>query len=103
MKHDEPHRIEDNEPAGQQAIDSQCTNNKKKHKVIVAVGFDDNLKEFELWDYLYDVETEIFELEAIPDYKNRIQYYKISADKSALHGLRLWLMRNKFKYKIDKK
>ena len=101
---DEPHRIEDNEPQGS-ATKSYSTIKKTKKprgKIIVQVGFDDNQKEFELWDYLYDVKTEHFELDADPDYKNRIQYYEIKADHKAMRKLRLWLMKNDFKYKFDK-
>jgi hypothetical protein len=104
MNDDEPHAIEDNEPAGQATVtrSTVTVRKKKKQKLVVAVDFDDNLKEFQLWDYLYDVKTEYFQLDALPDYKNRIQYYEIKADRSALRKLRLWLMKNNFKYKLDK-
>jgi hypothetical protein len=104
MKDEEPHAISDNEPAGEQS--QSCVKikrkKKKKQKIIVSVGFDENLKEFELWDYLYDFETDHFEMEANPDYKQRIQYYEITAQPSSMRKFRLWLMKNNFKYKLDK-
>ena len=104
MSDDEPHRIEDNEPAGQQTETSVRVRRVKQSKVIVRIGFDDNLKEFQMWDYLYDVETEKFELEATSDYKNRIQYYEVTADNKAIRKFKLWLIKNdiKFKFKLDK-
>ena len=104
MSDDEPHRIEDNEPAGQQAETSVRVRRTKQSKVIVRIGFDDNLKEFQMWDYLYDVETEKFELEATSDYKNRIQYYEVTADNKAIRKFKLWMIKNdiKFKFKLDK-
>jgi len=109
MKDEDPHRIEDNEEAGEQTKSTTTVvrtikSKRTKYKLIVAVGFDDNLKEFDLWDHLYDVETDHFELDAVPDYKNRIQYYEIRADRKALRELRLWLLKNdfKYKYKVDK-
>jgi len=101
---DKPHRIEDCEPEGAPAL--QISIDKKyikgKRKIIVAIGFDDNLDEFKLWDYLYDFNSGFFEMEALPDYKNRIQYYEITAKNSSIMKLRLWLLDNKIKYKIDK-
>ena len=104
MSDDEPHRIEDNEPAGQQTETSVRVRRVKQSKVIVRIGFDDNLKEFQMWDYLYDVETEKFELEATSDYKNRIQYYEVTADNKAIRKFKLWMIKNdiKFKFKLDK-
>ena len=104
MSDDEPHRIEDNEPAGQQTETSVRVRRIKQSKVIVRIGFDDNLKEFQMWDYLYDVETEKFELEATSDYKNRIQYYEVTADNKAIRKFKLWMIKNdiKFKFKLDK-
>ena len=105
MKDDEPHRVEDNESLGQQS-DFVVTKRKRKRrisKLMVAIGFDENQKEFELWDYLYDVNTEHFEMEAIPDYENRIQYYEITADSFAIAEFRLWLIKKEIEYKFDKK
>lgn len=100
---DEPHAIEDNEPPGEQTqTHSKKIRLSKKQIIIVAIGFDENLKEFELWDYLYDIETSYFGIEAVPDYKNRIQYYEITADRTSILKFRLWLKENEFKYKFDK-
>ena len=102
MKDDEPHRIEDNAPNGEQTISSVKTKRKKKKVfgIMVEIGFDENMKEFQLWDFLYDVETDHFELDAIPDYENRIQYYEIKANRVAIGKLREWLIENNFKYKF---
>ena len=104
MNDDEPHAVSDDEPAGEQTAEHITVRRRKKrkHKVTVAVGFDENLKEFLLWDYLYDFNTEHFEMEAVPDYKNRIQYYEITAETLAMNKFRLWLKQNDFKYKLDK-
>ena len=103
MNDDEPHRIEDNAPPGEQAFSQVKIVRKKKSRktIIVSVGFDENLKEFELWDHLYDFETEKFEMDAIPDYKNRIQYYKLTADSSSIRNLSKWLKKKEFKFKLD--
>ena len=106
MSDDEPHRVVDNAPSG--SVSEGVTTirrmikRKKTQKIIVSIGFDENQKEFELWDYLYDVKTDYFEMDAIPDYENRIQYYEIKADRKAMHKLRLWLMRNEIKYKLSR-
>ena len=104
MSDDEPHRVEDNEPIGTAASGVSIVKRriKGKRKIIVVIGFDDNLDEFKLWDYLYDFNAGVFEMEAIPDFKNRIQYYEIIANANSIIKLRLWLMNNKIKYKIDK-
>ena len=100
MIDDEPHKVEDNDPAGEATISRITIRRKKRKKVIVAVKFDDSLKEFELWDHLYDIKTSHFDFEATPDFENRVQYYEITADILALSRLRLWLMKNKYKYTI---
>ncbi len=104
MSDDEPHRIEDNEPSGEQTKTMVSVKRLKQSTVVVRIGFDDNLKEFELWDYLYDVETEKFQLETTSDYKNRIQYYEITADIKAIRNFKIWMIKNdiKFKFKLDK-
>ena len=101
---DKPHRVEDNEPEGAPAPDVSIAKKhvKGKRKITVVIGFDDNLDEFKLWDYLYDFNFGFFEMEALPDLKNRIQYYEIIAENSSIMKLRLWLLNNKIKYKIDK-
>ncbi len=105
MKNDEPHSIADNEPSGHQTETEIKVKRRKKRmqKIIVSVGFDENLKEFKLWDHLYDFNTDHFEMEALPDYTKRIQYYEITAEFSSMRKLRLWLMNNDFKYSLDKK
>lgn len=100
---DEPHRIEDNEIAGEQTESVVTVYNDKDLTVIIKVGFDDNLKEFQLWDYLYDVETERYSMETSCDYKNRIQYYEVSAEYAAIKKLIIWLTENDFIFKLDRK
>ena len=105
MKHTKPGRIEDNAPSGHQANPGHqetpaTTTKKRSYKIIIEVGFDENLKEFKLWDYLYDVKTDHFELDAIPDYEKRLQYYEIGADRKALRNLRAWLKENSFIFKV---
>mgnify|MGYP003125181382 CR=1 FL=1 len=99
MKYIKPGRIEDNAPAGHQAT-PMITKKSSKYKIVVELSFDDNLKESQLWDYLYDVETVHFELDATPDYEKRIQYYEIGADRKALQVFRLWLIENSFVFKL---
>ena len=101
---DEPHSVTDDEPAGEQSASRVSVRRRKnkKHKIIVEVGFDENLKEFQLWDYLYDFETDHFEMEALPDYTNRIQFYEITATPKSMVKFKLWLTKNDFKFKLDK-
>ena len=107
MSSKKPHRIEDNEPAGHavvgETIVKRSLKKKKVETIIVSIGFDDNLKEFELWEYLYDFDTEHFQMEAIPDYEKRIQYYQIKAAPRAMSRFKLWLIEKEIKYKVDKK
>ena len=102
MNDEEPHRVEDNDPCGEQAEISVRIRRLKTLKVIVSVGFDEHLKEFQIWDYLYDVDTERFELEAAPDYKNRIQYYEVTADAKPMREFMTWMLKNEIKFKLDK-
>ena len=106
MSDDEPHRVEDTEPAGNVAVGETIVKRRIRKKriqsITVSVGFDENQKEFELWDYLYDFETEHFQMEAVPDYENRIQHYKIKAETKTMRKFRAWLMKKEIKYKIDK-
>ena len=102
---DEPHRISDDEPCGEPASQQVVVRRKRRRKLVVPVGFDDTDKEFNLWNYIYDLRDSIeekIEFESTPDYKNRIQYYEIVAEDKILNKLRLWLMRNNFKYSLDK-
>tara|TARA_R110002051_G_scaffold322657_2_gene413715 strand:- start:629 stop:952 length:324 start_codon:yes stop_codon:yes gene_type:complete len=107
MSDEEPHKIEDNEPQGHQTTTVVTVKQSPKIKtatVIVRVGFDDNLKEFHLWDYLFDIETEKFALDTTSDYKNRIQYYEITADRFAIRKFKRWMIKKgiTFKVKLDK-
>ena len=104
MSDDEPHRIEDNTSPGSatEAVTTVKATRKRRQQITISIGFDENLKEFELWDYLYDFETEFYELEAIPDYKSRIQYYKITSDTINMRKLRVWLRKNRIEYTLDK-
>ena len=104
MSDDEPHKVEDNAPLGEQAETNEVIKRFRLKSVIVQVGFDEHQKELELWDYLYDVKTEKFEMTATTDYKNRIQYYEISADHTAIRKFKSWLIEKeiKFKHKFDK-
>ena len=100
--HDEPHKIEDNEPTGEATKSVSTVRRSRRRKLIISVSFDDNLKEFKLWEYLYDIDTIYFQLDATPDYENRIQHYEVTACSKSMNKLRLWLMHNDFKYKLDK-
>ena len=106
VKDDEPHAVEDNEPEGEQAISKTTVRLFKRRKLIIHVSFDDTFREFELWNYIYDLRdtnpTDM-EFETIPDYENRIQTYKVSADRITINKLRIFLIKNKFDYKVDKK
>lgn len=105
MNDEEPHAVTDEEPSGEVSKTHVVTKATKKKKIIVTVDFDDFLKEFELWNHIYDLRDTIeesIEFECNPDYKNRIQYYEITAGNKIINKMRLWLMRNNFKYKLDK-
>jgi len=104
MSDDEPHRIEDNAPLGSQSKTISREKLQKALTAVVRIGFDENMKEFQLWDYLYDIQTEKFEMETTSDYKNRIQYYVITADSKAMRKFKSWMIKNdiKFKFKLDK-
>ena len=98
MKDEEPNRVEDDEPAGEATVSQIVIQRRKRKRVVVIVDFDDSLKEFQLWDHLYDIKTNHFDFKATPNFEKRVQYYEITADADALNKLRLWLMRNKYKY-----
>lgn len=104
MSDDEPHAVTDDTPQGSAAKSTTTVvvSKRSRQKITVEIQFDDNLKEFQLWDYLYDIDSDHFELDAIPDYENRTQYYEIGANRKAIRKLRLWLIKNKFKYKVDR-
>jgi hypothetical protein len=105
MNDEEPHAITDEEPSGE-ATKTYCSIRVAKlRKIIVPVSFDNMQEEFDLWNYIYDLRqdtTAEFEFETTPDYKNRIQYYEITAQIKTINTLRRWLTKNKFNYKFDK-
>ncbi len=105
MNDEEPHAITDNEPAGEPTSTLVTIRRKKRKKIVVAVSFDDVLNEFELWNYIYDlrdtIEEEI-EFETTPDYKNKLQYYEITAETRIINKLKFWLKTNNFKFTLDK-
>jgi len=107
MSKDEPHRIADDTPAGE-ATPSYTTvrrNRNRRIRLIVSISFDDSQQEFELWDYVYELRqqgVEHFTFETDPDYKKRTQHYEIIANARIINKFRLWLMKNKIKYKLDK-
>ena len=102
---DEPHRVTDDEPAGEPTATYVSVRRYKRKKVIISISFDDSQKEFDLWDHVHDLRLDgvsDIEFETTPDYKNRIQNYEITSDTKTINKVRLWLMKNKFKYKLDK-
>jgi len=107
MSKDEPHRIADDSPAGE-ATPSFCTTRRSRNrrvKMTISISFDESQQEFELWDYVYDLRqkgAEHFTFETSPDYKKRIQHYEIIANTRIINKFRLWLIKNRIKYKLDK-
>ncbi len=104
MKNEAPHAVSDEAPAGSQS-ESEVNvtfERERRQKLIVSIGFDENIKEFQLWDYLYDFNTDHFEMEAVPDYENRIQFYEITIDVASVFKFRMWLRKNKIEYRLDK-
>ena len=106
MNDNEPHRVIDDEPAGEPTKSRVYRRVlSKKKKIVVPVDFDDSIKEFEFWNYIYDLREQTrkkFDFETTPDYKNRIQYYEITASATIISKIELWLTTNEFKYKLDK-
>ena len=75
---EEPHAIMDDEPAGEPTQTAVTIRRKKRKTITTSVEFDDILREFELWNYIYDLRDssgEEFEFETTPDYKQRKQIY----------------------------
>ena len=105
MNDDEPHRVTDDEPAGEQTPSYTAIRRYKRKKLIITISFDDSQREFDLWDYIHDLRLDgasDIEFETTPDYKNRVQSYEITCEIRIINKIRLWLMKNKFKYKLDK-
>ena len=106
MNDEEPHAIADNEPAGKPTQTLITVRRKKKKTITVSVDFDDVYREFELWNYVYDLRDAIddeIEFETTPDYKNRIQTYEVTSGIRIINKLKYWLVENNFKYSLDKK
>jgi len=103
---DEPHRIEDNSSPGEQAISETTTTKKKfrrriKRAVKIIVPFeDDNMKEFRLWDWMFDkvdisVQTE-------PDWDKQSETYIVTGVPSDMKELVEFLSENKYEYYLTK-
>jgi hypothetical protein len=106
MNDEEPHSVTDDEPRGE-ATRSYTTvrcRKRKRKKITVSVSFDDMISEFELWNYIYDLRELVhddIEFESSPDYKNRIQFYEVTAETRIINKLKTWLVQNNFQYKLD--
>ena len=101
---EEPHAITDDEPAGESTQTAVTIRRKKRKTITTTVDFDDILREFELWNYIYDLRDssgEEFEFETIPDYKQRKQIYEVTSGIRAINKLKRWLIENNFKYILD--
>ena len=101
---EEPHAVTDDEPAGQQTQAIITVRRKKRKTIITSVDFDDILREFELWNFIYDLRDssdDEFEFETIPDYKQRKQIYEVTSTARSINKLKKWLVKNNFKYILD--
>ncbi len=101
---EEPHATTDNEPAGEPTESSVTVRRKKRKTIITSVDFDDILREFELWNYIYDLRdssSDEFEFETTPDYKQRKQIYEVTSGIRVINRLRKWLIVNNFKFIVD--
>ena len=103
---EEPHAVTDDEPAGEPTQAVVIIRRKKRKVITISVDFDDILREFELWNYIYDLRDgsadEEFEFETTPDYKQRKQIYEVTSGVRVINKLKQWLIVNNFKYKLDK-
>ena len=100
----EPHAITDDEPAGGPAQSAVTIRRKKRKTIMTSVDFDDILREFELWNFIYDLRdssNEEFEFETTPDYKQRKQIYEVTSGVRVINKLKRWLIVNNFKYILD--
>ena len=105
MKDEEPHAVSDNEPNGEQSDTFVYIKQVKTRKIVVTVAFDDFTKEINLWNHIFDLKEkdgELIDFDSKPDYLKKIQCYEIISEKRVINRLRLWLMKNKFDYKLDK-
>ena len=101
---DEPHAVSDDEPAGEPAQSSVTVRRKKMRTIMTSVDFDDVLREFELWNCIYDLRdstNERFEFETTPDYEQKKQVYEITSGVRVINKLKKWLIANNFKYILD--
>ena len=101
---EEPHAVTDEEPAGEPTKSYTTVRRKKRKTIMTSVDFDDILKEFELWNYIYDLRDtsdEEFEFETTPDYKRRKQIYEVTSGIRIINKLKRWLITNNFKYILD--
>ena len=104
MSEEEPHSVTDDEPAGEPTQSQTMVKRKKRSTITTSVDFDDILREFELWNYIYDLRDstkEEFEFETIPDYKQKKQIYEITSVARIINKLRRWLVANNFKFILD--
>ena len=101
---EEPHAITDDEPAGGPSQSAVTIRRKKRKTIMTSVDFDDILKEFELWNFIYDLRDlsdDEFEFETTPDYKRRKQIYEVTSGVRVINKLKRWLIVNNFKYILD--
>ena len=104
MSDEEPHAVTDEEAAGEPTQTQIRVKRKKRSTITASVDFDDVLREFELWNYVYDLRDstrEEFEFDTIPDYKQKKQIYKITSAAKVINKLRRWLVANNFKFILD--
>ena len=117
MNDDEPHSVEDNAPLGSSASGSFSNSTglskkmkafsykfkskksflkKKKEREIIKiiVPFDENMKEFLLWDFIYDYEREIYSFETETDWLNRNQIYALEVKESQCDEITKFLKEN---------
>jgi non-ribosomal peptide synthetase component E (peptide arylation enzyme) len=96
--------IPDNTPEGNQTEQSTVVTTKSStHRTVkVMVPFDENLKEFQLWDFLYDRDKK-FDLESETDWDKRIEVYSLTGEPTDIKKLIRWLKKNEFSYFLTKK
>ena len=87
----EPGPISDEAPKGRQADATESATVKRpiikiKKFVKVVISFDENMKEFKLWDFLYS-EHDRYELDVDVDWANRNQIYQIKGSLSDMRSL----------------
>lgn len=102
---DEPHRIEDNAPLGQQVVGETTTKKRRrstiKRAVKIIVPFeDDNMKEFHLWDWMFD-KVDI-SVETQPDWVKQSEIYIVTGSASDMKELVGFLSENKYEYYLTK-